>query len=41
MTGNTVIDALFLIKQKITADTLLANKLASQFIEIDFSKKWF
>ena len=39
VTGNTVIDALFLIKQKITADTLLANKLASQFIEIDFSKK--
>ncbi len=39
ITGNTVIDALFAVKEKINSDKNLALKLASQFKSIDFAKR--
>ena len=39
ITGNTVIDALLSVKEKIEADRELARKLSTQFKKIDFSKK--
>jgi UDP-N-acetylglucosamine 2-epimerase (non-hydrolysing) len=39
VTGNTVIDALLLVKQQIESDTDLSNTLAAQFPMLDESKK--
>ena len=39
ITGNTVIDALLSVKEKIDSDVALAHKLSLQFKTIDFSKK--
>lgn len=39
ITGNTVIDALYSITKKVTADPLLENKLVTGFPTIDFSKR--
>lgn len=39
VTGNTVIDALLLVKQQIENDTDLSNTLAGQFPMLDESKK--
>ncbi|BFL84882.1 UDP-N-acetylglucosamine 2-epimerase (non-hydrolyzing) VpsA [Shewanella baltica] len=39
VTGNTVIDALLMVKQQIENDTDLSNTLASQFPMLDESKK--
>ncbi|MFP3427019.1 non-hydrolyzing UDP-N-acetylglucosamine 2-epimerase [Pseudoalteromonas sp. SIMBA_162] len=39
VTGNTVIDALLLVKQQIESDAELSNTLASQFPMLDESKK--
>jgi len=39
ITGNTVIDALLSVKEKIDTDVALANTLSLQFKTIDFSKK--
>lgn len=39
VTGNTVIDALLLVKQQIEGDAGLSNTLASQFPMLDESKK--
>jgi len=39
VTGNTVIDALLLVKQQIENDTDLSNTLAAQFPMLDESKK--
>lgn len=39
ITGNTVIDALLSVKEKIDTDVALAHKLSLQFKTIDFSKK--
>lgn len=39
VTGNTVIDALLLVKQQIEDDAELSNTLASQFPMLDESKK--
>ena len=39
VTGNTVIDALLLVKQQIENDTDLSNTLAEQFPMLDESKK--
>lgn len=39
ITGNTVIDALYSIRKKISADSFLENKLAATFTKIDFSKR--
>ncbi|PKH93347.1 UDP-N-acetylglucosamine 2-epimerase (non-hydrolyzing) [Pseudoalteromonas sp. 78C3] len=39
VTGNTVIDALLLVKQQIENDTDLSNTLASQFPMLDENKK--
>ena len=39
VTGNTVIDALLLVKQQIENDTDLSNTLASQFPVLDENKK--
>ena len=39
VTGNTVIDALLLVKQQIENDAELSNTLASQFPMLDESKK--
>lgn len=39
VTGNTVIDALLSVKEKIDTDVALAHKLSLYFKQIDFSKK--
>lgn len=39
VTGNTVIDALLSVKEKIDTDVALAHKLSLQLKTIDFSKK--
>lgn len=39
ITGNTVIDSLFLILNKINSDTSLQNELENRFSFIDFKKK--
>lgn len=39
ITGNTVIDALLSVSQRIDADTALSNQLAGQFPFLDNSKK--
>lgn len=39
ITGNTVIDALLSVKEKIDTDVVLAHTLSRQFKTIDFSKK--
>ena len=39
LTGNTVIDALLSVKEKIDSDVALANQLSLQFKTIDFSRK--
>ena len=39
VTGNTVIDALLMVKQQIENDTDLSNKLAAQFPMLDENKK--
>ena len=39
VTGNTVIDALLLVKQKIEQNTVLAKSLASRYLFLDGSKK--
>lgn len=39
VTGNTVIDALFWIREKLNSDTLLLNKLKSNFDYLDSDKK--
>ena len=39
VTGNTVIDALLLVKQQIESDTDLSNSLAGQFPMLDENKK--
>lgn len=39
VTGNTVIDALLMVKQQIESDTDLSNTLAAQFPMLDESKK--
>ena len=39
ITGNTVIDALLSVKEKIDSDDVLANELSLQFKTIDFTQK--
>lgn len=39
VTGNTVIDALLLVKAQIESDTVLTNSLSAQFPMLDSSKK--
>lgn len=39
VTGNTVVDALLDVKEKLENDTLLRAKLQQQFSELDFTKR--
>lgn len=39
VTGNTVIDALISVKEKLNSDTKLASEVSSKFSDIDLSKK--